>query len=66
MSNREVAQELVKLAPPAGVGGFSLLSIPLNEWVVLLTFVYTGLLILDKVFPSLLPMVRDWVKGWLK
>jgi hypothetical protein len=44
MSFREtVAQEAAKAAPPVGVGGMVLVGVPLSDWVLILTGLYTAL-----------------------
>jgi hypothetical protein len=61
----ETINEVARAAPPLGVGGLSLYGIPLNEWVLLLTAIYTIFLIVDK-FPSVIERIRAlvrWVKG---
>lgn len=41
--------EAVKAAPPVGVGSLTLMGLPLNEWVLILTLIYTIFLIIDKL-----------------
>lgn len=53
-SNHDIAVEAVKAAPPVTVVGMTLGGISLQEWVLILTTIYTilqiGFLIRDKVF----------------
>jgi hypothetical protein len=44
----EAINEALRAMPPISVGGLTMFSIPLNEWVLLLTAVYTVFLIIDK------------------
>lgn len=39
----EVAGEITKAAPPVSVTGLSLMGVSLNEWVIILTLIYTAL-----------------------
>lgn len=55
--------EVLKIAPPVGVGGLSLLSIPLSDWVLILTMVYTILLIIDKMFPGRIHKLVEGITG---
>lgn len=48
------AIEAAKLSPSAGISGMVAWDIPLNDWAVILTIVYTLLLIFDKFWPGLL------------
>ena len=47
---QETLTEVVRAAPPVSVGGLTLWGVPLSEWVLILTAVYTIFLIVDK-FP---------------
>lgn len=53
-SHNDIAVEAVKAAPPVTVVGMTLGGVSLQEWVLILTAVYTvlqiGFLIRDKVF----------------
>lgn len=60
---KDHATELVKLSPPASVGGLSAFGLPLNEWVYILTILYTLIMILDKLFPEVLNKLREWLKS---
>lgn len=57
--------EATKAAPPLSVTGLALAGIPLEEWVLLLTLLYTIFLLIDK-FPVVLQRLvalGRWVKG---
>ena len=58
---KDTTTEVVKLAPPLSVGGMNILSIPLNEWVIIATLVYTGMLITDRLFPGVIAKVAKWL-----
>lgn len=60
----ETINEVARAAPPLGVGGLSLYGMPLNEWVLILTAIYTIFLIVDKV-PTMVDRLRAFVK-WVK
>lgn len=53
-SNHDIAVEAVKATPPVTVVGMTLGGVSLQEWVLILTAVYTvlqiGFLIRDRVF----------------
>lgn len=63
---KETAIEAAKISPPASVGSLSLLGVGLDQWVVVLTLIYTLILIVDKLFPAALPAVRKFIKGLFK
>lgn len=44
----ESITEAAKALPPVGVGGLTLAGLPLNEWVLILTIIYTLFLIVEK------------------
>ena len=48
--SRETVNEALRAAPPVGVGGLTLWGMNLNEWVLILTCIYTLFLIIDKLF----------------
>jgi hypothetical protein len=50
--------ELASLTPPAAVTGISLMGIPLNEWILWGTFIYTVFILIDKA-PVVLTRVRQ-------
>ena len=62
----DTTNEVAKMAPPISIGGLSLLSIPLNDWVLILTIVYTGILIVDKLFPRFIQRTANWVLNKLR
>jgi hypothetical protein len=35
-----ITDEVVKLAPPVGVGALSVMGVPLSDWVYIITIVY--------------------------
>jgi len=47
-----------KVLPPVGVGAMSLIGVPLEEWVYILTLIYLALQTI-----LLLPRVVEFVKG---
>lgn len=51
---KQHAIDAAKISPPAGVSGMVVWGIPLNDWAVILTIVYTLLLIFDKLWPGVL------------
>lgn len=60
----ETLQEVARVAPPAGMAGWTLWGHTPNEWLVLLTIVYTVFLLVDK-FPTVcrrLMSAVEWVK----
>jgi len=46
----EIAASTAKAAPPLTVSAISLGGIPLNEWVFILTILYTVIMIAEKVW----------------
>lgn len=55
MDKQELHDELIRLAPPAGVSLTTYLGLSLNEWVYIVTIIYTVLqciLILKKIFKT--------------
>jgi len=52
--NHDLTVESIRLGPPAAVAGLSLWGVSLQDWVLVVTLIYTGLsailLIRDKVF----------------
>lgn len=57
MKNHDATLEAVRALPPVGVGALSVAGLPLNEWVLILTIIYTLFLIIDK-----LPVVWQRIK----
>lgn len=66
MATESTIESVAKVAPSAGIGGLSLLSIPINEWVLVCTLVYTVLIILDKLFPGCVAKAAAWATSWLR
>jgi cytochrome c-type biogenesis protein CcmH/NrfF len=61
----ETINEVVRAAPPVGVGGLTLWGWPINEVLIVITIIYTLFLIIDK-FPTVVRRVKqlvDLVKG---
>ncbi len=56
----ETINELVRAAPPVGVGGLTLWGVSINEWLIVLTIIYTLFLIIDK-FPTVLTRLKALV-----
>lgn len=56
----EHIKDTVMAAPPVSVGALTMWGVPLSEWILLLTAVYTVFLIIDKL-PAVLRTLRD---GW--
>jgi len=50
-------REAVPIAPPAAISGLSLAGINLQEWVYLVTFFYTVLLII-RIVPKIISEYR--------
>ena len=52
--NHDLTVESIRVGPPAAVAGLSLLGVSLQDWVLVVTLIYTGLsailLIRDKVY----------------
>jgi len=52
--NQDLTVESIRLGPPAAVAGLSLWGVSLQDWVLVVTLIYTGLsailLIRDKVY----------------
>lgn len=61
----EGTSEMVKISLPVGVGGLSLLSVSLSDWVLVLTLIYTAILITDKLFPGVLQRASRAVLRWI-
>jgi hypothetical protein len=57
----ETINEALRAAPPVGVGGLTLVGLPLNEWLVLLTICYTIFLIVDKL-PVVYARLQQFVR----
>lgn len=49
MTNHDISIEAVKAAPPVTVVGLSLAGVSLQDWVLIITLIYT---------------VLTWWKGW--
>lgn len=64
MKFTDLIPEPVKAAPPVGVGGLTFLGIYLDQWVMLVTLVYTLFLIIDK-FPTVASRLGEGLR-WLK
>lgn len=64
MSKHEALIEAAKAAPPVSVTGLTLYGVPLNDVVLVLTGIYTAILLIDKL-PVLFKRARqlaDWLK----
>lgn len=61
---KETLIEAVKDAPPISVGGLAFLGVPLSDWVLILTLVYTIFLLIDKSHVVLI-RVRQFI-NWLR
>ena len=55
MTIKETVAEAIKAAPPVGVTGATLMGLPLSDWAIILTIVYTLL--------QIFLLVRKMVKG---
>lgn len=64
MQKHEALIEAVKAAPPASVAGLTLYGVPLNEVVLVLTGLYTAILIIDKM-PTMFKRVKQ-LAAWIK
>lgn len=49
---KQHAIDAAKLSPPAGVSGMVIAGIPLSDFALLLTIVYTVICIVDKIWPG--------------
>uniref|UniRef100_A0ABX1PQX1 Holin n=2 Tax=Aromatoleum anaerobium TaxID=182180 RepID=A0ABX1PQX1_9RHOO len=52
---------MMPAAPPVGVAGMSWMGVPLADWVLIATLIYTGVQIVI-VLPRAIAVVRGWVK----
>jgi hypothetical protein len=60
----EVLHEVVRASPPVSVGGMALWGVQIEQWLILLTIVYTIFLIIDKS-PNVIARLRALWK-WLR
>ncbi|MCK0507903.1 holin [Aromatoleum anaerobium] len=58
---QSVARDMMPAAPPVGVAGMSWMGVPLADWVLIATLIYTGVQIVI-VLPRAIAVVRGWVK----
>lgn len=58
--SHDTTLEAVRALPPVGVGALTIMNIPLNEWVLILTLIYTIFLLIDK-----LPVVFERIKQFV-
>ncbi len=56
--------DLVAVAPPAGVATLTLAGVPLSQWVLIMTLIYTVILCLKNLPGALVVIVRAC--RWLK
>lgn len=56
-----VVRDLLPTAPPVGVAGMTYMGIPLAEWLLILTIVYTVVQIIIAL-PKMIAVVRSWFK----
>jgi hypothetical protein len=59
--NKETLIEAARAAPPAGVTGLTVWGVGLQDWVYVLTAIYTLFLIIDKA-PNTWARVKEWFK----
>lgn len=64
MQKHEALIEAAKATPPVSVTGLTLYGVPLNDVVLVLTGLYTVLLIIDKL-PALFKRVQQ-VGAWIR
>lgn len=65
MKHHDSLAEAARAAPPLTVGGITLLGYPLDQWVLIGTFIYTVFLLIDKL-PVVLLRLRSfytWIKS---
>lgn len=55
--NHSPSNEVLAAAPPLSVGTLTLLGVSLDQWVLVLTLIYTIFLIIDKA-PAVLQRLR--------
>jgi len=68
-SVKGVLMELVKVAPPAFVAGFTFFGHPLSEWAQLLAIIYSALMIFFLLRDRAWPMIKEkamciWKRLW--
>jgi len=65
MKHHDSIAEAAKAAPPLTVGGITLLGFPLEQWVLVGTFIYTIFLLIDKapVVFHRLKSFYNWIKN---
>lgn len=59
---KRIAQEIYPAAPPLAVSGLTFLGISLQDWVYLVTFFYTVLLIV-RILPKVWGQIRTALEG---
>jgi hypothetical protein len=62
---KNTIREAISAAPPVSATGLTLLGYALSDWLLILTFVYTVFLLIDK-FPVVVTRMESlvaWVKG---
>jgi hypothetical protein len=57
--------EALWASPPIATGGLVLLGVTLNNWVIILTLIYTLFLIVDKLHTVIerIKQFRAWLRG---
>jgi hypothetical protein len=59
------ADSFIKAAPPVAVSSLSFIGLPMQEWVYIVTIVYTLIQII-RVFPKTVYCIRCFSKAGLK
>ena len=59
----KLIQEAAQAAPPVSVAGLSISGVPLQEWVYIVTIVYTDILIV-KAIPGVYHAVARVIQHW--
>lgn len=55
-----MVRDLLPTAPPVTVAGMTFMGVPLADWVLIATLVYTGVQIVI-VLPKAIAVVRTWL-----
>lgn len=58
---QSIARDLMPAAPPVAVGSMTYLGIPLSQWVLIVTLVYTVAQIII-IAPKVFAVLRSWFK----
>ena len=59
-TGESVMRDLMPAAPPVTVAGMTFIGIPLADWVLIVTLVYTGVQLVIAL-PKAVAVVRTWI-----